>query len=113
MDIKTGRFAREDDSFANIASVLSPKPINFESIALSSIAETPLTAVEYEGAVTALITVETAPVRMRMDGTAPTATVGTLLNAGDVRLLTSPEQIAGFQEIAVDADATIMVEYGV
>lgn len=94
-----------------IASIFSPKPTGFESVTVSSTA-VGLTPATYAGATTALITVETAAIRMRMDGTAPTASVGTLLNAGDGIILNSPEQIAGFQAIAVDADATIMIEYG-
>lgn len=112
MEAHNGRMLREDNTTANIASIFSPKPINFESVTVGSTAAV-LTAAKYAGATTALITVETASIRMRMDGTAPTSTVGTLLNAGDQRLLTSPEQIAGFQAIAVGSDATIQVEYGV
>lgn len=60
-----------------------------------------------------LISVETAACRFRLDGTAPTAAVGHVLEAGDVLTLTSQEQLDGFQIIRRDGiDATINVSYG-
>ncbi|NLE57154.1 MAG: hypothetical protein GX616_02250 [Planctomycetes bacterium] len=111
MDAHNGRMLREDNTAANVASVLSPKPTEVETVTVSSTA-VGLTAAKYAGAVVALVTVETAPIRVWCNGTAPTSSAGTLMNAGDQRLLQSPEEIAGFKAIAVSADATIQVEYG-
>lgn len=61
----------------------------------------------------AYITVETNPIRYTVDGTAPTATVGHLLSAGDVLELESAHEVREFQTIRQGAaDATIMVSYG-
>ena len=47
----------------------------------------------------ALITCETAQVRFTVDGTAPTTTVGHLLNPGDILKLDSNADIAAFRAI--------------
>lgn len=59
-----------------------------------------------------VILVETAPIRYTMDGTAPTTTVGQLVNVGDRIYLHSPAEIAGFKCIrATGSDGAINVEY--
>ena len=47
----------------------------------------------------ALITVETAQIRFRIDGGAPTSTVGHILNPGDTITLDSNSDIANFKAI--------------
>src|SRR5512133_163434 len=63
-------------------------------------------------ATSALITVEGQAIRFRLDGTAPTASVGHQLNPGDSLQLEGYDAIARFLAIRVDAaDATLRVTY--
>lgn len=65
-----------------------------------------------QGATRALITVETAELRYRMDGTAPTAADGHLADHRDMIVLTSATDIAGFRAIRTGAtSAVIRVSY--
>lgn len=60
----------------------------------------------------ALFTVETNSIRFRMDGTAPTATVGHLMAAGDSFLVTGDVNIPNMKLIRQGgADGTVMVTY--
>lgn len=59
----------------------------------------------------ALFTVETNSIRFRLDGTAPTATVGHLMAAGDSFLVTGDTNITNLRLIRQSADATVMVTY--
>lgn len=59
----------------------------------------------------ALFTVETNSIRFRLDGTAPTATVGHLMAAGDSFLVTGDTNITNMKLIRQSADATVMVTY--
>ena len=60
----------------------------------------------------ATVTVETAPVRYRTDGTAPTASVGTLLNIGDRITVWGQGDVAAIQFIrTTGTSATIDCEY--
>lgn len=59
----------------------------------------------------AQISVETNSIRFRVDGTAPTSSVGHLLNAGDVVVLESEDDVRNWKAIRVSADATIMASY--
>ena len=60
----------------------------------------------------AMIQVETYPVRFRLDGTAPTASVGHLLNPGDLLELESESEIRGFHAISsTGSSATLRVHY--
>ena len=71
------------------------------------------TAATIAGLSHAVVTVETAPVRFRLDGTAPTASVGHLLNIGDVLEFDSPEQLAGVLFIrTTGTSATLSCSYG-
>lgn len=58
-----------------------------------------------------LVTLETDNVRYTYDGTTPTATVGHLLNVGDVLTLNGHGNIRRFQAIRVTTDATLKVTY--
>lgn len=64
------------------------------------------------GAQAALVTVETQPIRIRMDGTDPTATVGHLLQDTDALVITGPNNVIKFRAIRDGgSDATILVTY--
>ena len=84
----------------------------FESVTVSDTSGE-LTDATKLNATFALITVESAAIRFRLDGTAPTATVGHVLEAGDSLFLDSAEQITKVQFIRRDGvSATIRVSYG-
>lgn len=63
-------------------------------------------------ALVAKVICETAPVRYRTDGVAPTASVGSLLNPGDVLYVAGGNNLTNFSAIAVSATATLDCEYG-
>jgi len=84
----------------------------FESLTVSTTALA-LTENLSELADQVLITVETATVRYRIDGQAPTASVGHVLNAGDVLELKGRFEIDKFQAIRKDGlDATARCSFG-
>jgi CO dehydrogenase/acetyl-CoA synthase alpha subunit len=57
------------------------------------------TAAKYTGCRRAFMTLETAQIRFTIDGTAPTTTVGHILDIGDILKLDSAEDIAAFRAI--------------
>jgi len=83
----------------------------YESISVSSTAVI-LTVATYGPRPYAFITVETAPIRFRLEGTAPTATEGHLAEPGDVIHLRNHDQLQDFQAIRTGADAVIKCSYG-
>ena len=60
-------------------------------------------------AVKLYISNETNSIRVRWDGTAPTASVGHLLTAGDSITIEGEQNCSNFKAIRVSADATLMV----
>lgn len=97
--------------------------IDFEALAVSTTA-VGLTATEYQKSVStgdskdrvtanrAVITVEAQSLRYRLDGTAPTSTVGHLATAGDVIELNGIHQIVNFLAIrSSGTDSAIHVTY--
>jgi hypothetical protein len=62
-------------------------------------------------AVMMFISVETNSMRVRWDGTAPTASVGHLLAAGDTLTISGEQNCANVKLIRVSADGTAMVTY--
>ena len=87
--------------------------IDFESLTISSTAVAITATIIDQHHDDALITVEAAAVRFRIDGTAPTATVGHVLEVGDVLELRGMGEIGKFQAIRRDgADATLRVSTG-
>ena len=79
----------------------------YESVTITNSA-TALTAGTYGAATHAVITAETAPMRFRIDGTAPTASEGHLLNPGDTVTLTSAADIAAFRGIRTGATSGVI-----
>ena len=87
--------------------------IDFETLTISTAAVSITAGIIDQHHDDALITVETAAVRFRIDGTAPTATVGHILGVGDVLRLRGMGEIGKFQAIRRDAsDATLQVSTG-
>jgi len=84
----------------------------YESITVSGSASG-LTTATVADHIAALITVETAAVRFRLDGTNPTSSEGTALEIGDELLLDSAQQLAGVNFIRRDGtSATLKCAYG-
>lgn len=88
--------------------------IDFESLTISSASAVAITStIIDQHPDDGLITVETAAVRFRIDGTAPTATVGHVLEVGDVLELRGMGELSKFQAIRRDGtDATLRVSTG-
>lgn len=98
------------------------EPYAFETITVSSTAKS-LTASVYDiASVTSqlypvrqvqyvLITSETSELRYRIDGTAPTTTVGHVLPSGSSMVLLGYTTIINFKIIASGSDGTIQVTY--
>ena len=84
----------------------------YEAITVSSAAVS-LTTATILGKESAVITVETAVVRFRLDGTAPTSSEGHVLEVGDVLELDSSESMANVRFIRRDGtSATLRCSYG-
>jgi len=85
----------------------------FETVTVSTTSKA-LTAATYVNQTFALVTVEVAAVRFRLDNaTAPTASIGHVLEVGAVLELDSLDQIKNVRFIRRDgADATLSVSYG-
>ena len=92
------------------AMSVEPSADSFEQIAVAA-AVVPLTAPPV-GVVKALISVETAGIRWRIDGADPTAAVGQPALKDDVIVLSNPADIANFKAIRSSAtSATLSVTY--
>lgn len=87
-------------------------PYAFESIDVDNTIKQ-LTAGTYDDATSATIMVEDAEVRVTLDGTDPSTTVGMLFYVGDTIELTSAAEIAGFKVTrATGTNAKITAHYG-
>jgi hypothetical protein len=88
-------------------------PFAFETLTIDNTSGgIALTLGTYEGASYAKISVETAPIRFRTDGGAPTVSLGHLLSIDDIAELESPNEIANFLAIRTEnTSATLMVTY--
>ena len=84
---------------------------DFETITVSGSSQS-LTAAKANIADTVLLTLDGASARYRMDGTAPTATVGHLMASGDVAVLHGYWEITGFRIIQVSAGSSLTVSFG-
>ena len=82
---------------------------SFEAITVTN-AAIGLTVADVQGAVAAEITVENGSIRFRTDGTAASATVGHLLNDGDVIFLDNISEMLAlsmFRDGATDGDISV------
>jgi hypothetical protein len=88
-------------------------PIAFETLTVDDTAAgIHLTAATYTDANGAYITAETASIRFRVDGTAPTASVGHLVETKGVIELRSQKEIENFKAIRTGStSAVIMITY--
>lgn len=78
--------------------------MRFQTLTISS---SPVSLTVPSGVTSATITIETANIRYRTDGSAPTTTEGHLAIPGDVIILETREEVTNFQAIRVTTDATI------
>ncbi len=90
---------------------------NFETLTVSSTALPVTESKRVPGANLAacrylFCTVETDAVRYRLDGTAPTATVGHLVQVGQNIEIHGEENVQNFRVIRVTTDATVQVSFG-
>lgn len=86
-------------------------PFDHETITVAD-AAIGLTAATYLDATRAEITLETAQIRFWDDGTAPTTTVGRIVNIGDEIILNTAAQVTGFKAIRTSASSgKLMVQY--
>ena len=101
---------------AVVQSVVPNTGINytgFESITVSTSAVVLVIGAQ-GGNTQAFITVEDAAVRFRLDGVAPTSTVGHLLLEGDTLVLNDGATLSKVRFVRRDGlDATLQVSYGV
>lgn len=88
-------------------------PFAYESITVdATVGGVALTAGTYDDARSAEMTLETGQIRIRSDGTDPTATEGRIVEIGDIIVLNSAAQIAGFKAIRTGATSGVLkVEY--
>lgn len=90
---------------------------DFETLTVSTVV-LPITAAKvkinetggrYKRAVKIFLTVETNSIRVRWDGTDPTASVGHLLTAGSSLTIIGDQNCSRFRMIRASADATTMM----
>nr|QNO41555.1 hypothetical protein MPGNBCFJ_00019 [Methanosarcinales archaeon ANME-2c ERB4]QNO42069.1 hypothetical protein NIICAKKE_00019 [Methanosarcinales archaeon ANME-2c ERB4]QNO42284.1 hypothetical protein OEDCDHIP_00001 [Methanosarcinales archaeon ANME-2c ERB4]QNO42439.1 hypothetical protein ADMFNEEM_00005 [Methanosarcinales archaeon ANME-2c ERB4]QNO42689.1 hypothetical protein GKPKHNMI_00011 [Methanosarcinales archaeon ANME-2c ERB4] len=82
-------------------------PFDYESI---TVADSAIggTAATYLEATRAEMTLETAQIRFRVDGTNPTSSEGHLVEVSDVIILNSAAQIANFKAIRTGATSGVL-----
>jgi len=86
-------------------------PFAYESKTIAGTAAG-LTSGTYGDATRAEMSLETAQIRIRSDGTAPTSSEGRLVEVGDIIVLNSAAQIAAFKAIRTGATSGVLkVEY--
>ena len=94
-----------------VTSVGSVTYSGFQSLTPNSTTASSLTA-SPTTAEKAFITLETASVRFRLDGTSPTTTEGHLLTSGQNLTLNTPSQISNFRVISVSTHGVLKISYG-
>ena len=88
-------------------------PVAFESLTIDdTVGGVALTPSVYGDATFAKISVESASIRIRVDGGAPTSVLGHLLAVDDICKLINANEIANFRAIRVTTtSATLMITY--
>jgi len=82
-------------------------PFAFESITVAATAIGG-TALTYTDATRAELTLETAQIRVRIDGTNPTAAEGHMVEVGDTITLDSAAQVAAFKAIRTGGTSGVL-----
>jgi len=91
--------------------ILFPKPIGYESITVSNSAIGFTASYLALGATVAFISIETGNIRIREDGTNPTASEGHLLSTGEVQMIEGTVALQQLRMIRETIDATVKVTY--
>jgi len=100
-----------DGKFASVVHDTGLTPFAYESVTVAGTA-TGLTIGTYSNATRAEMTLETAQIRIRSDGTDPTASEGRIVEVGDTIVLSSAAQIIGFEAIRTGATSGVLkIEY--
>ncbi len=79
----------------------------FESVTVAASA-VGLTAATYDDSTKAEITLETAQIRVRKDGTDPTSSEGHLVEVGDIIVLNSAADLATFKAIRTGSTSGVL-----
>lgn len=79
----------------------------FETVTVAATA-IGLTSGTYKDAIRAMITLEDAQIRMRFDGTDPTAAIGHVANANDIIHLEGTRQLVNFNAIRTGATSGVL-----
>lgn len=82
-------------------------PTGYESVTVAN-SSVGLTSATYSNAQVAVMTLETAQIRVRFDGTAPTTSEGHLIEVGDVITLNAGSQMALFHAIRTGATSGVL-----
>jgi hypothetical protein len=86
-------------------------PFDHETLTVAATA-VGLTTATYLDAIRAEMTLETGQIRYWSDGTDPTATVGRIVEIGNIIILNSAAQIANFNAIRIGtASGKLSIEY--
>ena len=98
---------------ADYVTVLGYTPFAHENITVATTAVSQLSATHRETAGAVFITVESNDIRYWIDGTAPDAANGHLVDSATMQNLwfTDPKSIKEFRAIAVGGNSTLMVTY--
>ena len=87
------------------------KAFAFETVTVTA-SSTALTTATYttdgEKAKRAVLTLETGQIRYRYDGTAPTASVGHILNVFDILVINSSDNISNFRAIRTGGTSGVL-----
>lgn len=109
--IATSMGANGSSSSGSDSNSNGPSAINFERIELNSTSDTMLSPAVYADATDAMISIEGNQIRVRWDGTAPTTTVGHLLQSGDILQLDNTTDINRFMAISITGSSVLDVTY--
>ena len=93
----------------HISRIYGSRPIGYEQLTIdATVGGISLTAGEYGTAKSAVILIETADIRVRIDGGAPTATLGNPFEADDEIDLFTPEAIKNFRAIRTGTTSAVI-----
>ena len=107
----TGKFARAVYIKGGTVDGEGLTPFAHETLTVADTA-VGLTSATYSDATRAEMTLETAQIRIWLDGTAPTASAGILVEIGDPIVLNSAAQIANFKAIRTGSTSgTLSIQY--
>jgi glutamate synthase domain-containing protein 3 len=110
--IETGLKTMSNERAVNMADSFANQTLAFEQLTVGQTAVA-FTREKLSHVVKAVITVETNAVRIRTDGTAPTASIGLLIPAGTILELTGTAELYGFKAICKEGtgNAILNIEY--